>query len=106
MFGIAAFVKQTSMHARMQSLDPAFKHLRKSGEAGNVANRNFFLSQQFGRTAGRNDVDTLSFERARKFGDAAFIGNGNECRSEEHTSELQSPMYLVCRLLLEKNKNR
>src|SRR5437763_12563519 len=26
-----------------------------------------------------------------------------EWRSEEHTSELQSPMYLVCRLLLEKN---
>src|SRR5437762_5612483 len=25
-------------------------------------------------------------------------------RSEEHTSELQSPMYLVCRLLLEKNR--
>src|ERR1017187_5440185 len=24
-------------------------------------------------------------------------------RSEEHTSELQSPMYLVCRLLLAKN---
>src|SRR5437764_7451600 len=28
------------------------------------------------------------------------------CRSEEHTSELQSPMYLVCRLLLEKKKNK
>src|SRR5208337_2553773 len=27
-----------------------------------------------------------------------------ERRSEEHTSELQSPMYLVCRLLLEKKK--
>src|SRR5437879_1430347 len=27
-----------------------------------------------------------------------------EIRSEEHTSELQSPMYLVCRLLLEKKK--
>src|SRR5437879_10407555 len=26
-------------------------------------------------------------------------------RSEEHTSELQSPMYLVCRLLLEKKTN-
>src|SRR5437879_11082344 len=25
-------------------------------------------------------------------------------RSEEHTSELQSPMYLVCRLLLEKKR--
>src|SRR5437762_7100078 len=28
--------------------------------------------------------------------------SGNMHRSEEHTSELQSPMYLVCRLLLEK----
>src|SRR5437762_9900780 len=26
-------------------------------------------------------------------------------RSEEHTSELQSPMYLVCRLLLEKKNS-
>src|ERR1017187_5447527 len=29
----------------------------------------------------------------------------DSARSEEHTSELQSPMYLVCRLLLEKKKN-
>src|SRR5947209_11975947 len=28
-----------------------------------------------------------------------------EVRSEEHTSELQSRQYLVCRLLLEKKKN-
>src|SRR5690348_17556122 len=27
-------------------------------------------------------------------------------RSEEHTSELQSPVHLVCRLLLEKKKKR
>src|SRR5437762_10415957 len=39
-------------------------------------------------------------------------GGGRSCharagepRSEEHTSELQSPMYLVCRLLLEKKKD-
>src|SRR5436189_1128068 len=31
---------------------------------------------------------------------------GSTTRSEEHTSELQSPMYLVCRLLLEKKKHR
>src|SRR5437762_3663208 len=30
----------------------------------------------------------------------------SEWRSEEHTSELQSPMYLVCRLLLEKKKTK
>src|SRR5438876_7820718 len=31
-------------------------------------------------------------------------GDRNEKRSEEHTSELQSPVQLVCRLLLEKKK--
>src|SRR5947209_13219975 len=31
---------------------------------------------------------------------------GGEGRSEEHTSELQSRQYLVCRLLLEKKKQR
>src|SRR5437763_12351613 len=33
-------------------------------------------------------------------------GGSRQPRSEEHTSELQSPMYLVCRLLLEKKKNK
>src|SRR5258705_5933897 len=33
-------------------------------------------------------------------------GGGLETRSEEHTSELQSLRHLVCRLLLEKKKNR
>src|SRR5256885_10920283 len=32
------------------------------------------------------------------------VGVGREQRSEEHTSELQSPCNLVCRLLLEKKK--
>src|SRR5690348_17694453 len=31
------------------------------------------------------------------------VGRGQR-RSEEHTSELQSPVHLVCRLLLEKKK--
>src|SRR2546425_9022058 len=33
-----------------------------------------------------------------------FISLPFPCRSEEHTSELQSLAYLVCRLLLEKKK--
>src|SRR5690348_17653099 len=45
--------------------------------------------------------------------EVAVIGGGNTAldairssvrRSEEHTSELQSPVHLVCRLLLEKKK--
>src|SRR5437762_4756730 len=34
------------------------------------------------------------------------LRRGFTLRSEEHTSELQSPMYLVCRLLLEKKKHK
>src|ERR1041384_8527864 len=48
--------------------------------------------------------------RSRRTSGAAFGRNAISCaigpahRSEEHTSELQSLAYLVCRLLLEKNK--
>src|SRR5437763_9824449 len=38
--------------------------------------------------------------------DGHLAGRENDVRSEEHTSELQSPMYLVCRLLLEKKKRK
>src|SRR3712207_8195717 len=34
--------------------------------------------------------------------EAHLAGQGDAVRSEEHTSELQSRQYLVCRLLLEK----
>src|SRR3712207_8550581 len=40
----------------------------------------------------------LGLGRLKEVGDAADL------RSEEHTSELQSRQYLVCRLLLEKKK--
>src|SRR5690348_17827348 len=36
--------------------------------------------------------------------EALAQGNRGGVRSEEHTSELQSPVHLVCRLLLEKKK--
>src|SRR3712207_8822584 len=43
--------------------------------------------------------------RFRGDGDETLCrGAAGEVRSEEHTSELQSRQYLVCRLLLEKKK--
>src|SRR2546429_6757024 len=36
--------------------------------------------------------------------DVVFLPDEEEERSEEHTSELQSRLHLVCRLLLEKKK--
>ena len=44
------------------------------------------------RSSFRNDYATFKYMSQLK------------CRSEEHTSELQSPCNLVCRLLLEKKK--
>src|SRR2546422_8536444 len=38
-------------------------------------------------------------------GPRAYTAAGSFLRSEEHTSELQSRLHLVCRLLLEKKKN-
>src|SRR5437762_6470346 len=54
-------------------------------------------------------VDPLSWTPQRKVWRGRQLLNhvhGPHNRSEEHTSELQSPMYLVCRLLLEKKKNK
>src|SRR3712207_8049232 len=43
--------------------------------------------------------------RGAEPGTAAGRGGRHQGRSEEHTSELQSRQYLVCRLLLEKKNN-
>src|SRR5256885_3591892 len=62
---------------------------------------------------GREDRARRSARRARR-GDrrlrarlirAAPVPSEGRSRSEEHTSELQSPCNLVCRLLLEKKKD-
>src|SRR2546429_4311286 len=50
--------------------------------------------------------DHGSGERLRPATPAALVGRPlRSGRSEEHTSELQSRLHLVCRLLLEKKKN-
>src|SRR3712207_8863605 len=54
----------------------------------------------------RDDVDVLMGFLVHPL-EVALAGEGDErraVRSEEHTSELQSRQYLVCRLLLEKKK--
>src|SRR5260370_10501258 len=47
-----------------------------------------------------------SVQRATPARRTARMENGRIIRSEEHTSELQSHLNLVCRLLLEKKKNK
>src|SRR2546422_4025459 len=56
--------------------------------------------------AGKSTVMKLIYADERPTsGEVRVSGyNVNEMRSEEHTSELQSRLHLVCRLLLEKKK--
>src|SRR2546429_6811687 len=44
--------------------------------------------------------------RLREYGGMGYDHCSPRCRSEEHTSELQSRLHLVCRLLLEKKKKK
>src|SRR5437879_5340358 len=64
---------------------------------------------QYAKPYGREVLDVFTCIREHTHLDAAgklLTRNAERhLRSEEHTSELQSPMYLVCRLLLEKKKH-
>src|SRR5437764_12957806 len=59
-------------------------------------------------SAARTRARSLSTSNASSVADRLSCGSAVSSvrRSEEHTSELQSPMYLVCRLLLEKKKKK
>src|SRR3712207_9079399 len=65
---------------------------------GGAQDRRVGLRAQGGRP-GQGDVPLQLL-------DLELIGEGSDLRSEEHTSELQSRQYLVCRLLLEKKKQK
>src|SRR3712207_8142371 len=54
--------------------------------------------------AARNSAAVIG--PARTWDSAIKAANAGYSRSEEHTSELQSRQYLVCRLLLEKKKKQ
>src|SRR3712207_7796069 len=65
-----------------------------------------YLSYSFrGASTGTRRERPRRCSTMRVRGRASSSRAGGTSRSEEHTSELQSRQYLVCRLLLEKKKN-
>src|SRR2546422_6253382 len=58
-----------------------------------------------GTTPNMNAKEVIKIGR-RRIRAAATVASTSGRRSEEHTSELQSRLHLVCRLLLEKKKNK
>src|SRR5258708_12608828 len=73
--------------------------------------RSFSVFRQIPRSSGNcaPSIRVWCISRSAKIGRKRFCSSQeNRCaelRSEEHTSELQSPDHLVCRLLLEKKNN-
>src|SRR2546422_8279967 len=59
-----------------------------------------------GEPRSNHEVRPQRLECRGEAGAAQAEGDGDERRSEEHTSELQSRLHLVCRLLLEKKKKQ
>src|SRR3712207_3976317 len=74
--------------------------LTLSAEAEDHSSLAYFLQ---GLAAIAASADRLA-RAARLWGAAEALLERTEIRSEEHTSELQSRQYIVCRLLLEKKK--
>src|SRR3712207_8112999 len=64
------------------------------------------LGERSGRHAAHQAAPGADRPQADRIGAGAALraAGGGRARSEEHTSELQSRQYLVCRLLLEKKK--
>src|SRR5437762_3612360 len=84
------------LYGELQNTVAALKSQRNLAhvrtEAGKIVSRALALAEGF--------LEATSYE----FSEPEFTLFVE--RSEEHTSELQSPMYLVCRLLLEKKKKK
>src|SRR3989441_3230175 len=100
----AEFMGLTGGHQAVALLLPLLRHrsefVREAALVG--------LAEAGGREISRPAMPSLKDESVLVRAAAArAIGVGGEAastRSEEHTSELQSLAYLVCRLLLEKKK--
>src|SRR3712207_4342628 len=93
-------VQETWLRAH-RALPPADANLAFSAWLHTVAHR---CAMDALRAGARRAADELDPERHVEPRSVADRVAERQARSEEHTSELQSRQYLVCRLLLEKKK--
>src|SRR5258708_17505352 len=82
--------------------------LFRSSNASDAADKLRFEALS-GNTSYGADADLkirVSYDKQARTLTVSERASKRSLRSEEHTSELQSPDHLVCRLLLEKKKDR
>src|SRR3712207_6545095 len=94
-------LRRTLRHCRViTGAVTGLSHAEKRARIAPVEGKTFELSYDVLVMAAGSVARTLPIPGLAEHG----IGFKNVGRSEEHTSELQSRQYLVCRLLLEKKK--
>src|SRR3712207_6758243 len=104
------FCFSCSLFAKEQSLEEMLEKISKNSyeeERYQLQQENLSLKRQHIKRRDFQDGLLASVEYSenhRREGRNDYSKKGNLQRSEEHTSELQSRQYLVCRLLLEKKK--
>src|SRR5690348_18082994 len=96
--GRARIIENRLFH-RSESLKPAVHRFQRQSNGENADNHADHYGKLLLPWRGAYQETGLQVLRC-----VARIGGGDADRSEEHTSELQSPVHLVCRLLLEKKK--
>src|ERR1017187_2714953 len=94
----------TRQRCRAASTLPFVEHVQEccQTQAGQQMNQRCQKHYRSNRTSQKSRYVT---DEAHCCQQNRYQNHADQCeeyRSEEHTSELQSPMYLVCRLLLEK----
>src|SRR3712207_7778820 len=86
------------------TLFPYTTLFRSTDLFGSLPKKPLTISCTFGMRVEPPTRTTSSIFRASSPASLMACSTGGIRRSEEHTSELQSRQYLVCRLLLEKKK--
>src|SRR3712207_7495701 len=101
MFNVINVSKAYGPKKLFEEVNVSFSPGRRYGLTGpNGAGKSTFMKI----LAGDEEADMGTLSRPKRLGILRQDHFRYEDRSEEHTSELQSRQYLVCRLLLEKKK--
>src|SRR3989449_4230530 len=99
--------RRTKAKARIENAQEMIGELADLNARSRVSTANIDFSATDRRTRQLIELDDVAFEIGRRmFSNKVRPPISNATRSEEHTSELQSRLHLVCRLLLEKKKNK
>src|SRR2546422_2338277 len=93
--------------AREKAISPVIQVLGRPLSVPQIYKMSAYFAQRFAKDSFYTDAVEVSEGAAiiqMRLSDRALRQFGPYLRSEEHTSELQSRLHLVCRLLLEKKK--